>query len=115
MELARATGSRDINLYVLAWTVVVGFFGLVALLMFVALPSGAAGYINQLFGAMAAGFGMVLSYFFGTNKSSSEKTRMLAQKTNGSSLMHIPSKKHLKFLIQQPILNLIVGPIIQII
>ena len=39
----QATGKRDINLYVLAWTVIVGFFALMTLLIFRPLPSGAEG------------------------------------------------------------------------
>ena len=80
IAIVQATGKRDINLYVLAWSVVVGFFALVGLMMFVKLPDYNIGPINQLFGALAAGFGMVLSYFFGSSKSSSDKNAFLTKK-----------------------------------
>ena len=74
-----ATGKRDINLYVLAWMVVGLFFALVGLLMFVVLPEANVGPVNQLFGAMATGFGMVLQYFFGSSKGSADKTAAMME------------------------------------
>lgn len=79
VKISQATGTRDINLYVLAWMVVALFFTLVGTLMWVKLPESNIGPINQLFGAMAAGFGMVLQYFFGSSKSSTDKTALMAQ------------------------------------
>jgi len=74
-----AAGKRDINLYVLAWMVVGLFFALVGMLMFVVLPEANVGPVNQLFGAMATGFGMVLQYFFGSSKGSADKTAAIMQ------------------------------------
>ena len=76
-ESEKATGKRDYNLYVLAWLVVSAFFLLVGLLMKWTLPEGNIGPVNQLFGAMSTGFGMVLQYFFGSSKGSADKTRLL--------------------------------------
>ena len=78
-SVVKSTGVKDWNLYILAWSVIAGFFGLVGVLMFVELPNLNIGPVNQLFGAMAAGFGMVLAYFFGSSKSSSDKTKMLGK------------------------------------
>jgi len=50
------------------------FFILVGLLMFVVLPDATVGPVNQLFGAMATGVGMVLQYFFGSSKGIADKT-----------------------------------------
>ena len=77
VEVTRATGKRDVNLYVLAWTVVAGFFGLCFALMKVPLPEGSNDVVFMLFGTLATGFGMVLQYFFGSSKSSAEKTKLL--------------------------------------
>jgi hypothetical protein len=77
VDTTEATGKRDINLYILAWTVVVLFFALVAALMFIDLGEN-TGPVNQLFGAIAVGFGTVLQYFFGSSKSSNDKTALLA-------------------------------------
>jgi hypothetical protein len=37
------------------------------------------GPLNQLLGALSAGFGMVLSYFFGTSKSSKDKNALIGK------------------------------------
>ena len=79
-EHEKITGKTDTNLYVLAWTVVSGFFGLMGLLCFKALPEDSNGVIFMLFGALATGFGQVLQYFFGSSKSSSEKTRLMTKR-----------------------------------
>jgi len=80
VEHEKVTGKSDTNLYVLAWTVVAGFFGLMALLCFATLPTDSSGVVFMLFGALATGFGQVLGYFFGSSKSSSEKTALLTDK-----------------------------------
>ena len=77
VEIVKATGKKDTNLYVLAWTVVIGFFVLCGLLMWHKLPDGSNQAVFMLFGALSTGFGTVLSYFYGSSKSSAEKTRML--------------------------------------
>ena len=84
VAVTQATGKRDINLYVLAWTVIIGFFALMTLLIFRPLPEGAEGYVNQLFGTLGTGFGLVLGYFFGSSKSSSDKTALIAAQQNGN-------------------------------
>ena len=76
----KATGKKDINLYVLAWTIVAGFFSLTGVLTFVKLPTDSTGVVFLLFGALVAGFTQIVNYFFGSSKSSSDKTKMLAVK-----------------------------------
>jgi len=76
----KITGSSDVNLYVLAWTVIGGFFGLMGLLCFRDLPTDSNGVVFLLFGSLATGFGQVLAYFFGSSKSSSDKTQLLTKK-----------------------------------
>ena len=83
VEIVKTTGKRDINQYVLAWTLIAGFFALLAVLMFRALPADSTGVIFMLFGALSAGFGQVTSYFFGSSKGSSEKTALLTQGNSG--------------------------------
>ncbi|MDP8275894.1 MAG: hypothetical protein RAO92_05780 [Candidatus Euphemobacter frigidus] len=79
IEHEKATGKADTNLYVLAWTVVAGFFGLMGLLCFQSLPTGSSNVVFMLFGALATGFGQVLQYFFGSSKSSAEKTSLMVK------------------------------------
>ena len=78
VESEKATGRRDTNLYVLAWTIIVGFFGLMGILLFAVIPDDSTGVIFMLFGALAAGFGQVLQYFFGSSKGSADKSMELA-------------------------------------
>lgn len=80
IEITKTTGKRDINLYILAWTVIIGFFMLCGILMKWDIPEGSGNVVYLLFGGLVAGFTQVLGYFFGSSKSSSEKTNLLALK-----------------------------------
>lgn len=78
VAVVQATGKKDINLYVLAWLVVGGFFGLCGTLVFVTIPGGSDKIVYLLFGGLVAGFTQVLNYFFGSSKSSVDKTKLLS-------------------------------------
>jgi len=80
VQREQATGKKDVNLYILAWTIVVGFFSMTGVLTFVTLPTDSTGVVFLLFGALVAGFAQVINYFFGSSKSSSDKTKMLNAK-----------------------------------
>ena len=67
----------DKHLYILAWVIVIGFFVLVAMTMFVNIQDS-TGAVFMLMGAMAAGFGSVIQYFFGSSKGSDDKTKYMA-------------------------------------
>jgi len=82
VEHEKATGKTDINLYVLAWSIVIGFFVLIGVMMFVAIPSESNNIIYMLFGTLSAGFGSVMQYFFGSSRGSNEKTKILARSIN---------------------------------
>ena len=69
---------KDAYIYILASTIVVGFFVLTGLLMFKPLPEGSSSVVNLLFGGMVAGFATVLNYFFGSSKSSADKNKLLS-------------------------------------
>ena len=73
------TGNTDYNLYILAWTIIAGFFGLIGAMIFVALPEGSNDIIYMLFGTLSAGFGSVMQYFFGSSKGSSDKTKIMSK------------------------------------
>ena len=60
----QATGRRDTTLSALSYIVTVGFISLVAATFFVDLPQNPER--AHLFGAFSTGFGLVLSYFFGS-------------------------------------------------
>ena len=69
--------AKEIYMYVLASIIVIGFFVLTGILMFVTLPASSSNVVNLLFGGLVAGFATVLNYFFGSSKSSADKTAML--------------------------------------
>lgn len=78
VAVVQATGKKDYNLYILAWTVIAGFFGLCAVLMKVAIPEASSEVVFILFGGLVSGFTQVISYFFGSSKSSTDKTKLLS-------------------------------------
>lgn len=78
-----ATGQSDINLYILAWSTVIGFFGLIGTLMFIPMPDGSDKLIYLLLGALTANTNSVYQYFFGTSKGSSDKMKFIANQTKG--------------------------------
>ena len=74
-----ATGKRDVNLYVLAWVMVAGFFVVIGLLMVIGLPETGDNAVMLLFGSLAASVGQIVNYFFGSSRSSAEKTVLMAK------------------------------------
>lgn len=81
VEHEKATGKSDTNLYVLAWLIVAAFFGLMIALFKYPVPAEQNGVVFLLFGTLAAGFGSVVGFFFGTNRSSENKTDMIYNST----------------------------------
>ena len=68
---------KEIYMYVLGGLVVTGFFGIVIFKVI-------QGEDVQLeTGALIAAFGTVVGYFYGSSKSSADKTKLLSEK-NGS-------------------------------
>ena len=82
-EVVKATGHADFNLYLLAWVVVLGFFGLTGVLMNIKLPEGQTEVIFMLFGGIVSGFSTVLGYFFGSSRGSQIKSKIIADTAIG--------------------------------
>ena len=80
VEVTKATGKLNWPMYVLAALIVVGFFSLMVVLFFKAVPEGSNEVAFMLFGSLAANFGAVCNYFFGSSKGSAEKTSLMAGK-----------------------------------
>ncbi len=68
---------EDLNLYILSWCIVLGFFFVVGLLLFVQIPKETTNVLYTLLGTLGAGFMLVLQFFYGTNRSSAAKTNMI--------------------------------------
>jgi len=86
--IVEATGKKDVNLYVLAYLFVSGFFITTIAMSWLLIlgkipediPQGATMLLGMLFGTLTAGVGAIMQYFFGSSKSSKEKTELLAQR-----------------------------------
>ena len=78
VEVTRATGKTNSPLYILAGGVVVGIFALAVALFVVEIPLSNQEVAYMLFGSLVASFGMVVSYFFGSSKGSSDKDSVIA-------------------------------------
>ncbi len=80
-EHEKATGKSDVNLYFLAWTIIIGFFGLTLSLLYFSFSgkpiTDQTGVLFMLLGTLSTAFGMVVGYFFGSSKGSSDKTALL--------------------------------------
>jgi len=78
VAITKITGKRDINLYALAWLVVIGFFSTLTVLLLHAVPEGQDPILYVLLGALSSEFARVLAFFFGSSRGSKEKTNILA-------------------------------------
>lgn len=86
----KSTGKRDINLYVLAWSLVMIFFALTGMLLYFSYNgkpvSDSTGVLFMLLGTLSAAFGGVIQYFFGSSAGSTAKSATitsLMEKKNG--------------------------------
>jgi uncharacterized membrane protein len=84
VAIVQATRKKDWNLYVLAWVIIGGFIGLILTLIILQVVMGRTlqndPLLALLLGSLGTDAGMVVGYFFGSSKSSSEKTALLAEK-----------------------------------
>lgn len=83
IEHEKATGKSDINLYVLAWLTVLGFFILIGILLWAPLPKGSENIVYLLLGCLTANTNSVYQYFFGSSKGSADKTVELTKIAKG--------------------------------
>jgi hypothetical protein len=72
---------QNIFLYILAGIIILGFIGLLVVLVFHLAPDGNQTLLNVMVGQFATMTGLVVSYFFATSKSSADKTEMLYRST----------------------------------
>jgi len=77
VEVVKATGKKDRNLYALAWLITLGFFSLTGAMYFAKIPTESIGPLNQLIGALVLAFGGIVGYFFGSSAGSAAKTQAL--------------------------------------
>lgn len=76
---AREIAVRDSTPKVLGYGITSGFFGVLALLMYVNVPPAMHDVLLVMIGALGTSFAGVVSYYFGSSAGSEKKTAMLAQ------------------------------------
>jgi len=68
---------KDIYMYVLGALVVLGFMGLLGVLIFKGIPEINKDILNITVGALIGSFTSIVGYFFGSSKGSADKNKML--------------------------------------
>ena len=71
---------KRVAIIVLGALIVLGFFALLALLIFKGIPEGNSELLYLAVGALITGFATVVGYFYGSSAGSAEKTEMLKPK-----------------------------------
>lgn len=69
----------------LAFVVVAGFFGVLAVMLFSDVPSGSETEFSIMLGALATMAAAVMNYYFGSSAGSREKTQMLENRATIST------------------------------
>jgi len=77
VDIAKYTGGKDLNLYILAWVTVIGFFASFGIFTFVGVKNENSVALSLMIGALVSRFGSVYDYFFGSSKGSSDKNKIL--------------------------------------
>jgi len=68
---------KEIFMYVLAALMVVSILTIVAILIYVELPTANKDMLYMVIGALISAFTTVISFFFGSSKSSADKTEIM--------------------------------------
>lgn len=74
------TGSKEIFMYALGAFVLLGCFILTGILMFVEVPAGSSQALNICLGILIGLGATVVNFFYGSSKSSTDKTALLSKK-----------------------------------
>jgi hypothetical protein len=70
---------RDMIPGILAVGVSVGFFGVLAYMLKFGAPQAGGEALMVMLGALGASWGAVMNYYFGSSKSSADKTQLLVR------------------------------------
>jgi hypothetical protein len=78
---AREISVKDVTPSILAYVLTLGFFGLLALMVFHDVPAANDAAVNILLGALGTGWIQSMAYYFGSSAGSRTKDAMLFQST----------------------------------
>jgi len=73
------TANKERYMYVLGGVIVCGFFGAIIMLGLIEMPLNSKDALLILLGALTSQFKDVGSYFFGSSKSSADKSEQMAK------------------------------------
>lgn len=89
VAVEKVTGKKDINLYVLSYLFILGYFTTTIVVVWAVMagrmpesfPPAAMFLMGNLIGTLSAGVGAIMQYFFGSSKSSADKTKLMTWKS----------------------------------
>lgn len=73
------TANRELTPSVLSYAITAGFFGLLSLLAFHAVPPAAKDLLETMVGALGTAWVAVVTFWFGSSSNSSRQTELLAK------------------------------------
>jgi hypothetical protein len=73
------TVGKEVYMYILGALIVLGLFIVIGLLIFVPMPKENEQVLLVLLGALTAKFADVVGYFYGSSKSSADKSEVMAK------------------------------------
>ena len=73
----KVTGKRDGAMYAIAGIVLIGFVAVILSLMRREIPESSESMLLVMLGFLGAAFGQIVTYYFGSSKSSADKTEQL--------------------------------------
>lgn len=72
---------KDATPMILAYGVTIGFFGVLAAIMFCTIPGSSRDVLNIMLGSLGTAWTGVIAYYFGSSSGSDRKTELLANST----------------------------------
>jgi uncharacterized membrane protein len=69
---------KDVFQYALGALIVIGFFGLLSILVYKGVPEVNKDILNIVVGALIGSFTSIVGYFYGSSKGSSDKNDIIA-------------------------------------
>jgi hypothetical protein len=92
IEFIKSTGQTDKNVIGLTWITTIGFFGIIATLICISIPDSTSNILFVLLGTLAAKWGDIIAYFFGSSKGSKDKGEVIANAMSSNTTQNIVSE-----------------------